>query len=94
MIIKQMLMSAVEIRTEIDNLLDVVQSKNESFLKVVHSMLTTYAKELEDPILGYDADGNPLYVSEAKAAFRAELEGVKRGEYMTIEEFEKESETW
>ncbi|MEL7221497.1 MAG: hypothetical protein AAGJ93_09275 [Bacteroidota bacterium] len=85
-------MSAVEIRAEIQSYLE--QVKDESFLKVVHSMLATYAKELEDPILGYDADGKPLYVSEAKKAFRAELEGVKRGEYMTIEEFEKESETW
>jgi hypothetical protein len=87
-------MSAVEIKAEITSYLEKV--RDETFLKVVHSMLDTYLKEQEkeDPILGYDADGKPLYAREAKEIFRAELEGVKHGEYMTIEEFEKESKKW
>jgi hypothetical protein len=92
MIVKQMLMSAVEIRSEIQSYLDKVQ--DESFLKVVHSMLGTYIKELEDPIIGYDVDGVPLYASVAKKLFKEQLEGVERGEFVTIEDLEKEMETW
>lgn len=87
-------MSAVEIRTEIDAWLDTIEKQDQSLLKAFHAMLGTYIKEQEDQILGYDADGKPLYVSKAKALFKAEIEGVKRGEYMTIEDFEKESEKW
>ena len=87
-----MLMSAVEIRSEIQSYLDKVQ--DESFLKVVHSMLGTYIKELEDPIIGYDVDGVPLYASVAKKLFKEQLEGVERGEFVIIEDLEKEMETW
>lgn len=89
---KQMLMSAVEIRAEIQSYLEKVQ--DERFLKVVHSMLDTYVREHEDPIIGYDVDGVPLYASVAKKLFKEQLEGVERGEYITIEDLEKEMETW
>ncbi|PSR12859.1 MAG: hypothetical protein DA408_12230 [Bacteroidetes bacterium] len=85
-------MSAVEIRTEIQSYLEQVQ--DESFLKVVHSMLGTYVKEHEDPIIGYDVDGVPLYASVAKKLFKEQLEGVERGEFITIEDLEKDMETW
>lgn len=85
-------MSSSEIRSEIEVFLDQV---DESFLKVVHSMLNTYVKEkLEDPIIGYDVDGKPLHASVARKLFEKELEGVKEGKYMTIEDLEKESEKW
>ena len=92
MVVKQMLMSAIEIRAEIQSYLE--QVKDESFLKVVHSMLGTYIKEQEDPIIGYDVDGVPLYASVAKKLFKEQLEGVERGEFVTIEDLEKEMETW
>ena len=57
-----MLMSAVEIRAEISTYLEKV--KDESFLKVVHSMLDTYLKEQEDPIVSYDIDGTPRRAAE------------------------------
>ncbi|MCB9352851.1 MAG: hypothetical protein H6573_36015 [Lewinellaceae bacterium] len=57
-------MSAVEIRAEIQSYLEKVQ--DESFLKVVHSMLDAYVREHEDPIIGYDVDGVPLYASVAE----------------------------
>lgn len=85
-------MSAAEIKAEINLYLEKV--KDETFLKVVHSMLDTYVKEHEDPIIGYDIDGLPLYASVAKKRFKKQLEGVKRGEYITIEDLEKEMESW
>lgn len=86
------IMSIQQIRQEIDQYLDQV---DESFLKVVHAMLTTYTNEQEeDPIIGYDVDGTPMYASQAKEEFQRRIEAVERGEYLTIEELRKESETW
>ena len=87
-------MSAVELRTEIDSLLDVVQNKNESFLKVVHSMLSTYAQELDDPVLGYETDGTPLTASAFLKQADEAMAAVEQGDYVTLEELEKESEEW
>ena len=81
-------MSTSEVRSSIDNLLDVVQDKNEAFLKVVHSMLATYANELEDPVIGYEINGQPVLASEAKTQFAEDLS--KRDELMSVEDFDKE----
>lgn len=94
MIVKQMLMSAVEIRAEIDSLLDKVQGQNESFLKVVHSMLSTYVQGQEDPIIGYETDGTPVTASAFLEQADEAMAAVERGEYITLEELEKESEEW
>lgn len=87
-------MSAAEIRSEIDNLLDRVQDKNESFLKVVHSMLSTYVQEQEDPIIGYEVDGTAITVSTFLEQADKAMADVERGEYITLEELKKESEQW
>ena len=62
-------MSAVEIKAQINKYLDQV---DDSFLKVVHSMLDTYVKIQEDPIIGYGVDGKPLHASEAKKQYEKE----------------------
>lgn len=87
--IKQMLMSAVEIRAEINRYLE--QVKDESFLKVVHSMLNTYVQEQEDPIVGYEADGTAVRASVAKKQFAEDL--GKPEDFMSLEDFEKELES-
>jgi len=79
-------MSNAEIKTEIIQYLDKV--KDESFLKVVHSMLNTYLQQQEDPIIGYDTEGNAVRASEARRQFEEDLEGVKQGQYTTLEDFE------
>jgi hypothetical protein len=89
-----MLMSAIELRTEIDDLLDKVQDQDESFLKVVHSMLSTYVKEQKDPILGYETDGTPVTTSAFLAQADEAMAAVERGEYTTFAQLEKESEEW
>lgn len=93
MIVKQMLMSAVEIRAEIQSYLE--QVKDESFLKVVHSMLGTYVQENEDPIIGYDIEGNPKRASVMQRVFDEEVRAAREeGAFITIEDLEKEMETW
>ncbi len=80
-------MSTVEIRSEIELFLDQV---DESFLKVVHSMLNTYLEQQKDPVIGYEVDGTPVHASEARKQFAEDLQ--KRDEFMSLEDFEKELE--
>ncbi len=91
--IKLSFMSAVEIRSEINIFLDQV---DESFLKVVHSMLNVYVKEkVEDPIIGYDIEGNPKHASVMKKIYDTEVKAaIEEEKFITLEELEKESETW
>ena len=85
-------MSTVDMRSEVATWLNEL---DDNFLAAVHAMVGTYVtKQKEDSIIGYDADGTPLQAEEMKKAYAAEVEGVKRGEYMTIEDFEKESAKW
>ena len=79
-------MSAVEIKAEINAYIE--QVKDERFLKVVHSMLDTYTKEQHDPIIGYEADGTPVYASIARKQFDEDLKN--REGFMSLEDFEKE----
>jgi hypothetical protein len=93
--IKLMLMSAVEIKAEINRYLELVE--DERFLKVVHSMLDTYLKESigeDDPIIGYEVDGTPITASTFLKQAEESMAEVERGEYTTLEELEKESEEW
>lgn len=84
-----MLMSAVEIKTEIQSYLDKVH--DESFLKVVHSMLGTYVKEHEDPIIGYDIDGNPKRASVMQRVYAEEIRAAREeGTFISIEELRVE----
>lgn len=92
MITKLMIMSAVEIRAEINAYLEKVQ--DESFLKVVHSMLNTYVQEQEDPIEGYDIHGNPMRASQLIDKYETGLAAVKRGDFITVEELEEKSKQW
>ncbi len=93
MIVKQMLMSAVEIRAEIQSYLE--QVKDESFLKVVHSMLGTYVQEQEREIIGYRTDTlEPVYKEGLVAELDAIVAKVKNGDYVTLEELEAEAENW
>ncbi|MCH2084994.1 MAG: hypothetical protein MK226_21585 [Saprospiraceae bacterium] len=88
-------MSAAQIRAEIDSYLD--QVKDENFLKVVHLMLNSYVKVQEpenDPIIGYEIDGTAVHASTARKEFEADIEAARRGEYITLEDLEKEAETW
>ena len=58
-----MLMSAAEIRAEIDRCLGLVE--DERFLRVVHSMLDTYIREQEtEPVVGYETDGSGISAEE------------------------------
>ena len=85
-------MSSAELRSELHEYIDRL---DDQFVAVVHSMLDTYIKQQEgDPIVGYDGEGNPIHASVAKEEYKARLEAVDRGEYVTLEELKKQSRTW
>lgn len=86
--LKQMLMSAVEMRQEVHQMVDQI---DEHFLKVVHSMMRTYQEE--KPI-GYEMDGTPIYGSQLGELLDKEVEGAREGNYITVEELAKRSEKW
>ena len=85
-------MGAAEIRAEVHQIIDQL---DDNFLKVVHSMLDTYVQQMEeDPIVGYDVDGRPLYASEAKEEYAKRVAAMKEGKSTTIEDLRKEASKW
>lgn len=89
--IKQMLMSTVDRRAKVHEMIDEVDT---SFLEVVHVMLETYKKQQEDPIEGYDVYGNPLRTSELMDKYEKGLAEVETGNYITVEELREKTKEW
>ncbi|MEN0006164.1 MAG: hypothetical protein AAF798_18580 [Bacteroidota bacterium] len=97
---KQLLMGAAELRTQIHHQLEKVQ--DERFLKVIHSMLDTYMEGQEEEEIGRIIESMPpppgLEMPETKEELMAELDEanaqIERGEYITLEDLEKEMEQW
>ncbi|MEL6720205.1 MAG: hypothetical protein AAFP82_15950 [Bacteroidota bacterium] len=84
-------MNIAAIKTEIHDMIDHL---DDSFLKVIHSMLDTYRKEQQDPIVGYDIAGNPIYASAAKEEYARRIEAMKNGQSTSIEDLRKEAAEW
>ena len=84
-------MSVSEQRSRAPELLDQL---NDEFFSAVYSMLETYVSQQQLNIVGYEIDGTPItakmFLEQADEAMAA----VDRGEYITLEELEKESEEW
>ena len=92
--IKQMLMSTVEMRSEVASWLEEL---DDNFLAAVHAMVGTYVKKQEeDPIIGYRVGTKePILASEADEAFEAVVEDVKAGNYTEIDDLiEQRSARW
>ncbi len=82
-------MSTTEMRSELHQLIDQV---DERFLKAVYLMVRAYQEK--DPVISYDIDGTPRTASELTAILDEEVEAARRGEYIAIEEFQKQSAQW
>ena len=84
--------NTAEMKADLHRYIDALDDK---FIAIVHAMVDAYmAQQEEDPIIGYDIQGNPMFASVAKREFKARLEAIDRGEYLTLEELKKDSETW
>jgi hypothetical protein len=91
------IMSTTDMRSEVATWLNEL---DDDFLAAVHAMVGTYrakqeAKVEEDPIVSYDVvTGTPRTSSELTAILDKEVEAVRRGEFVTFEDFQKESAQW
>jgi hypothetical protein len=84
-------MSAAQLKTEIHEYLDAV--KDETFLKVVHSMLNTYVQE-NQIIVGYRPNNQSITQDELIEELLASEAAIERGEFLTIDQLIEESEKW
>ena len=81
-------MEAIDLR---DNVLQYINQADERLLKVVKAVMESY---WEDEIVAYTVDGKPLTKLAYKAELNEGLSEIKRGEYTTHEDLEKESANW
>ena len=82
-------MSTIELKNDLHLIIDKISDS--SILKTIHKLLKSH---LRDDIVGYEANGKPI----TKKAFIKRIEkaeaDIKKGNFVTIEELEKESENW
>ena len=83
-------MSTLEMRQALHKRIDQIDEK---FLKAVYAMVVAYLDE-EDPIVGYEVDGRPIYASLLREELEKEVENAERGNYISAEELDKKSRAW
>lgn len=66
---------------------------DENFINEIYQKMYSTIEE-NDLIVGYDASGKPIKKSQFIADIKEAEAQIERGEYITIEELEKESKTW
>lgn len=81
-------MGALELR---DNLLQYINQADERLLKVVKAVMESY---WEEEIVAHTIDGKPLTKKEYREELNEALAEIKKGEFTTQEDIEKESESW
>lgn len=84
-------MSTIETRAALHQMIDNLDGQ---FLKAVHLVVSAYQSK-EDEIVGYRiGDGAPVYKSALAKELDESVERVRAGEFITLEDLEKEAETW
>lgn len=81
-------MGTTELRKKLHNYID---DADETFLKMVFAMSKEYKTPL---IIGYNTDGSPITQEDLKERIRLASNRVKSGDYITMEDIEKEVENW
>jgi len=78
-----------------------IEQVDESFLRVMYAMAEAYMKEIEEAELEKQINSvppnpnwKPLTEKELVARLEESSAEVDRGEYITIEDLEKEAEQW
>ncbi|MBN2819627.1 MAG: hypothetical protein JXP36_11690 [Bacteroidales bacterium] len=82
-------MGAAELRKELHSFID---HADERFLRMVHSLASEYTKD-ESDVIAYRA-GNPITKNQLYQELKEAEQEIESGDYMTIEEFAKESSQW
>ena len=84
-------MSTAETRTALHQMIDKMDGR---FLEAIHLIVSAYQSK-GDEIVGYRVgSGEPVYKSTLVDELDASVERVHAGEFITLEELEKEAEQW
>jgi hypothetical protein len=83
------IMSIFELKTDLHHLIDEINDT--TVLKELHTILR---KKPENEIIGNTANRKPLTIKQFISRIKKAEQQIKKGQYVTVEELEKESETW
>lgn len=81
-------MGALELR---ESVLEYINTADERLLKVVKAVIESYQ---ENDIVAYTIDGKPLSRVAYKEELQKAIDEIKKGEYTSQEDVEKESNNW
>lgn len=87
--VKNNIMGAAELRDELHHYID---KADERFLRMVHSLANEYTKD-EENVVAYRA-GKAITKNQLYKELKESEAEIERGDYMTVEDFEKESKQW
>jgi hypothetical protein len=79
-----------QIKTEI---LQQIATADDKLLRMIHAIIEAY-NSADDPIISYDVHGNPRKASELVSLLDQQVEEVRKGNYITLEELQEKSEHW
>lgn len=86
----EIFMKALEKRDYIHSHLHQIDEK---FINEMYQKMYSIIEE-NNPIVGYTPEGEPIKKSQFLADLKEAEEQIKQGQYLTIEDLEKESEQW
>lgn len=66
---------------------------DEELISELYQRMYSFMKE-ENPVVGYSASGKAIRKNQFISDLKEAEDQIKRGEYTTIEDLEKESEQW
>lgn len=79
-------------RTEVHQM---IEEADDALLEAIYAILEGHKKQHEsDSIVGYELDGTPITLATLEQQADEAMAQVRRGEYTTLAELEKESEQW
>ncbi len=93
-------MSKAKLKSEIIFLLDHVESEERlEEIKRFLEFLSANESEIlsgnvEEPIIGYEPNGIPITLSRLRTEIKERSESVKKGDFLSHEQTENESESW
>ena len=68
-----------------------IETNDEKFLRIFHAMAKEYTKKEK---IVYYQNGKPITKKQLYADLKEAEQEIENGDYYTIEELKKESETW
>ena len=70
-----------------------LEDADDRLLMIVYAMIEAYQKE-DDPVISYDVHGHPRRASELQAILNKEVDSVKKGKYISVDELDEKSKQW